>query len=232
MGQADSFRVPFVLTYYAPTNQAHRPLIREAFYDANENHKIIDYCCGAGGKSLALSALLNNRGNILAHDISSKRLEAIKPRMARLGVKNIELTDIVADSDKDFDRFIIDAPCSGSGTWRRSPDAKFRLTPKYLEKLIRTQSEILEYAAPKVKEGGRIVYITCSVFQKENDDVICAFLQNHSDFRVLNIVELWEKILKIPYPVKNENMLKFSPMSTNTDGFFVCVLEKQKNNNL
>ena len=200
--------------------------------DANENHKIIDYCCGAGGKSLALSALLNNRGNILAHDISSKRLEAIKPRMSRLGVKNIELTDIVADSDKDFDRFIIDAPCSGSGTWRRSPDAKFRLTPKYLEKLIRTQSEILEYAAPKVKEGGRIVYITCSVFQKENDDVICAFLQNHSDFRVLNIVELWEKILKIPYPVKNENMLKFSPMSTNTDGFFVCVLEKQKNNNL
>ena len=200
--------------------------------DVSEEHKIIDYCCGAGGKSLALSALLKNKGNILAYDISAKRLEAIKPRIARLNVNNIELTDIVADSDKDFDRFIIDAPCSGTGTWRRSPDAKFRLTPKYLEKLVHTQSEILNYAAPKVKVGGRIIYITCSILQKENEGVINLFLQKNPDFSLMNIAEIWKRILKIPCPAKSENMLGFSPMYTNTDGFFICVLEKQKSNSL
>ena len=110
--------------------------------DAQPKHKIIDYCCGAGGKSLAISNILNNQGKILAHDINSQRLEAIKPRMHRLGVNNIELTDIIATSDTDFDRFIIDAPCSGSGTWRRAPDAKFRLTSSILKKLNQTQSEV------------------------------------------------------------------------------------------
>ena len=194
--------------------------------DVTATHKIIDYCCGAGGKSLAISNILNNQGKILAHDINPQRLEAIKPRISRLGVKNIELTDIIATSDTDFDRFIIDAPCSGSGTWRRAPDAKFRLTPSMLKKLNQTQSELLELAAPKTKIGGRIIYITCSVLQAENEDRINDFLQKHSEFSLLNISQLWNQKISTPYPHSNSYMLRMSPLSTNTDGFFISILQK------
>lgn len=195
--------------------------------DAKPEHKIIDYCCGAGGKSLAVSNILGNKGNILAYDIDAKRLEAIKPRMARLKVKNIDLTDIIADSDKNYDRFILDAPCSGSGTWRRSPDAKFRLTENYVRKLNQIQAELLETAAAKTKTGGRIIYITCSVLRDENEDIIEAFLNTHSEFAPLNIRLLWEQKLAAPYPCASEIYLRMSPLTTGTDGFFVCILEKQ-----
>lgn len=194
--------------------------------DVRPEHKIIDYCCGAGGKSLAMAYILKNRGKILAHDISAKRLEAIKPRMERLGVKNIELTDILAANDSDFDRFVIDAPCSGSGTWRRSPDAKFRLTPQMLAGIVKTQKEILETAYGRTRIGGRIIYITCSILREENEDNIAAFLKAHSDVRVLNARELWEKLLDSPYPGTNDKYLRLSPLTSGTDGFFVAVLEK------
>ncbi len=195
--------------------------------DVKPEHKIIDYCCGAGGKSLAMSHILQNQGNILAYDIDAKRLEAIKPRMARLKVKNIELTDIIADSDKNFDRFILDAPCSGSGTWRRAPDAKFRLTEKRLQNLSQTQRELLGIAAKKVRAGGRIVYITCSVLQDENEKIIEGFLQENPEFGLLNIRLLWEQKLSASYPCSSEIYLRLSPLTTGTDGFFVCVLEKR-----
>ncbi len=195
--------------------------------DVKPEHKIIDYCCGAGGKSLAMSHVLQNQGNILAYDIDAKRLDAIKPRMARLKVKNIELTDIIADSDKNFDRFILDAPCSGSGTWRRAPDAKFRLTEKRLQSLNQTQRELLDIAAKKIKIGGRIVYITCSVLRDENEDIIESFLQDNHEFTPLNIRLLWEQKLSAPYPCVSEIYLRLSPLTTGTDGFFVCVLEKR-----
>ncbi|MBE6452003.1 MAG: RsmB/NOP family class I SAM-dependent RNA methyltransferase [Alphaproteobacteria bacterium] len=194
--------------------------------DTQPEHKIIDYCCGAGGKSLAISNILNNQGKILAHDINSKRLEAIKPRISRLGVKNIELTDIIAGNDTDFDRFIIDAPCSGTGTWRRSPDAKFRITPQILKRLNQTQSELLDIASSKTKIGGRIIYITCSVLQIENEDRINEFLQNHSEFSLLDISQLWKQKISAPYPHSNPYMLRMSPLTTNTDGFFVAILQK------
>ncbi len=194
--------------------------------DVKPEHKIIDYCCGAGGKSLALSDILQNNGKIIAHDISTQRLEAIKPRMARLGIKNIELTDIIAGSDKEFDRFIIDAPCSGTGTWRRSPDAKFRLTPEMLKYLNKTQMEILEIAAPKVKSGGRIIYITCSVLKSENEDIITRFTQAHPEFSLIDISQIWSRYIDTPYPHHNLQMLRMSPLTTNTDGFFICILQK------
>ncbi len=194
--------------------------------DVKKEHKIIDYCCGAGGKSLAMSDVLQNQGNILAYDIDAKRLEAIKPRMSRLKVKNIELTDIIADSDKNFDRFILDVPCSGSGTWRRSPDAKFRLTEKKLATLNVTQAELLDIAATKTKVGGRIVYITCSILRDENEDVIEAFLQKYNNFAPINIRLLWEQKLDAIYPCVSEIYLRMSPQVTRTDGFFVCILEK------
>ena len=168
--------------------------------DAKPEHKIIDYCCGAGGKSLALSNILKDNGHILAYDIEAKRLEAIKPRMARLNVHDIELTEIIADSDKDFDRFILDAPCSGTGTWRRAP--------------------------VKTKIGGRIIYITCSVLPDENEKQIEQFLAAHNEFKPVNMRELWEGKIAVPYPHDDERWLRLSPYTTNTDGFFICVLKK------
>jgi 16S rRNA (cytosine967-C5)-methyltransferase len=162
----------------------------------------------------------------LAYDIDAKRLEAIKPRMSRLKVKNIELTDIIADSDKNFDRFILDVPCSGSGTWRRSPDAKFRLTEKRLANLNTTQLELLDIAAAKTKVIGRIVYITCSVLRDENEDVIETFLQKHNNFALVNLKLLWEQNFDVSYPCISEVYLRMSPQTTGTDGFFVSVLER------
>ncbi len=210
--------------WFEPQDEASQ--IAALLCDVRPEHKIIDYCCGAGGKSLALADLLHNQGHILAHDISAKRLENIKPRITRLGVKNIELSDIVATTDRDFDRFIIDAPCSGTGTWRRSPDAKFRLTAQKLFGLNQIQAELLSIAAAKTKIGGRIIYITCSVLPDENEDIINAFLRAHQEFAPLDISKLWEQKINAPYPHGNQQMLRMSPLTTNTDGFFITILEK------
>ena len=200
--------------------------IASLLIDAKPEHKIIDYCCGAGGKSLSLSNELKNQGEILAYDIDPKRLENIKPRMKRLNVKNISLTDIIADSDKDYDRFILDAPCSGTGTWRRSPDAKFRLTKEKLYGLTKIQIDLLNIASQKTAKGGRIVYITCSILRDENEDIIENFLSQNENFAPINLKELWAKKIDAPYPCTNEIFLRMSPLTTSTDGFFVCVLER------
>ncbi len=195
--------------------------------DVNAQQKIMDYCCGAGGKALAMSDVMQNEGKILAHDVDAKRLDAIKPRMERLKVKNIELVDFVADSDKDFDRFVLDAPCSGSGTWRRAPDSKFRLTEEKLFGLTKIQAELLDVAAAKTKIGGRIVYITCSVLEEENEAQIAKFLERHSEFETIDLQMLWEDRIASPYPCKSTKWLKMSPIATGTDGFFVCVMKRK-----
>ncbi len=195
--------------------------------DVNAQQKIMDYCCGAGGKALAMSDVMQNEGKILAHDVDAKRLDAIKPRMERLKVKNIELVDFVADSDKDFDRFVLDAPCSGSGTWRRAPDNKFRLTEEKLFGLTKIQEELLDVAAAKTKVGGRIVYITCSVLEEENEAQIAKFLERHSEFETIDLQMLWEDKITAPYPCKSVKWLKMSPVATGTDGFFVCVMKRK-----
>ncbi len=192
--------------------------------DVRPEHKVIDYCCGAGGKTLTISFLMQGQGNIHIHDISKKRLEAIKERAERLNVKNIETVSEL--KDKDYDRFIVDAPCSGTGTWRRSPDAKFRLTPEQLGELNKVQAEILETAYEHTQTGGRIVYITCSVLPDENEEVIEAFKSRHADVKHLNLKQLWQSKLDAPYPCMNENYLRFSPLTTGTDGFFFTVLVK------
>ncbi len=195
--------------------------------DVRPGHKIMDYCCGAGGKSLTLAHLLQNRGHILAHDVNSRRLEAIKPRLARLGVKNIELTEIVADNDRDFDRFVIDAPCSGTGTWRRAPDGKYRLSPGLLKGLVKTQAELLEIGAAKTRKGGRLIYITCSVLPEEDELAIEAFLTRHKDFVPADIAGLWRRLTGCSYPGISGRYCRLSPLTTGTDGFFVAVLEKK-----
>jgi 16S rRNA (cytosine967-C5)-methyltransferase len=189
------------------------------------HHKIIDYCAGAGGKSLAIASEIKNEGLIYAHDINIERLSRIKKRAERLDITNIKTITNV--SDDDYTRFIIDAPCSGSGTWRRSPDAKFRLTPEKLTNICNIQREILEFGAKHTKTGGRLIYITCSVFKEENEDQIESFLASHPEFCALNHKDLWNECLDINlYPFVSEKYLQFSPLNTKTDGFFFCAMKK------
>lgn len=195
--------------------------------DVRPEHKIVDYCCGAGGKSLAMAYLLQNKGHIFAHDIEKRRLMALKPRMERLNVKNIELIDFLATSDKDFDRFIVDAPCSGTGTWRRSPDAKYRLNQNMLTKLTAIQVDILRTAYEKTKIGGRIIYITCSVLAEENEHIVEPFVQAHPDMHFINLRALWEQKVEAPYPHHVDKYLRMSPVTTGSDGFFIAIMEKR-----
>lgn len=194
--------------------------------DVRKEHKIIDYCCGAGGKSLLLGMLLKNEGEILAHDKNVKRMDGLKARAERLGIKNIKTIENLKAGDK-FDRFVVDAPCSGSGTWRRSPDAKYRLTPKQLKSIERAQAEILENAYAHLSDNGRIIYMTCSVLPEENEAQIETFLQNHPDMTTMNMQNLWERKLELPYPFTETRFLKCSPLISHTDGFFVCVLQRR-----
>ena len=189
------------------------------------HHKTIDYCAGAGGKSLAIGAILKNEGLILAHDISTERLSRIKKRAERLDIINIKTIKEVCDCD--FDRFIIDAPCSGSGTWRRSPDAKYRLTEEKLNTISKTQREILEFGAKHTKVGGRLIYITCSVFKEENEEQVDNFIKSHPEFCVVNHEELWKNVLDLSiYPFNTDKYLNFSPLKTKSDGFFFCMMKK------
>lgn len=194
--------------------------------DVKPQHKIIDYCCGGGGKSLFLGAILKNCGKIFAHDKNPQRMSGLEERSKRLKITNIAKINSLKENDA-FDRFIIDAPCSGSGTWRRSPDAKYRLTPKQLEGIKQAQTEILDIAAAHIAENGRIIYMTCSVLPEENEEQIKTFLQKYPHFECVNMRSLWEKLLEQPYPLTEENWLKCSPLTTGTDGFFVCVLTKK-----
>ena len=192
--------------------------------DAQPQQKIVDYCCGAGGKSLTMSFLMKNKGKIQVHDINWGRVIALKERARRLNVTNLEILKSLKDTD--YDRFVIDVPCSGTGTWRRSPDAKYRLTEEKLMELNKTQKKLLEIAYKHTKVGGRIVYITCSILEDENENIIKYFLQKHANVRPINMHHLWEEKMACRYPGQNDFWLKLNPLTTQTDGFFVCVLEK------
>lgn len=192
---------------------------------AKPHHKIIDYCAGAGGKSLAIGAEMHNDGIVWAHDISQERLSRIKKRAERLDILNIKILQKV--TDENYDRFILDAPCSGSGTWRRSPDAKYRLSKQKLEEICQTQAELLEFGAAHTNLNGRLIYMTCSVFQEENEQQITNFLKNHPEFEAVDHEQLWHDVLDLPvFPFDNKNWLKFSPLNTKTDGFFFAALKK------
>lgn len=193
--------------------------------DVTPELKTIDYCCGAGGKSLAIAALLRGKGRIAAHDIDPARLEQLYPRMKRLGISNITPLK-TTEVGEGYQRFIVDAPCSGSGTWRRSPDAKYRLTPQRLEELCRIQAEILETAYPKVAAGGRLIYITCSILPDENELNIQSFCRKHPDMRLLDIAKIWEQKIGCAYPGNDRKMLRLNPLVAGTDGFFAAVLQK------
>ncbi len=193
--------------------------------NVKKNEKIVDYCAGAGGKSLALGAILQNEGVVVAHDADMKRTEVLSERANRLKIKNIRLQSQI--TDKDYDCFVADCPCSGSGTWRRAPDAKFRLTPKRLNELTQIQFEILETAYKHTKKGGRIIYMTCSILKDENESIVTSFARVHPDICFNDHEKLWNDLIGGRFLFYDKRWLNFSPLLTQTDGFFFCSMIKK-----
>jgi 16S rRNA (cytosine967-C5)-methyltransferase len=205
--------------------------------DARPGMRIVDFCAGAGGKTLAMSAAMQNKGRIVACDVLQGRVERAAVRLQRAGAHNVERRGL--DSERDpwvkrhpggFDRVLVDAPCSGMGTWRRNPDAKWKLTPDYLGELLDLQKRILDSAARLVKPGGRLIYATCSLLPEENEAQVEAFVAAHGDFTIKPIGEVWTEVMA-PHPnvapcPSPGNYLRLTPAQHGTDGFFVAVLER------
>jgi 16S rRNA (cytosine967-C5)-methyltransferase len=202
--------------------------------DAKRGEMVVDFCAGAGGKTLALGATMRSTGRLYAFDTSGHRLDALKPRLARSGLSNVHPVAIAHERDDrikrlagKIDRVLVDAPCSGLGTLRRNPDLKWRMNPKAIEELVVKQTAILQSASRLVKPGGRLVYATCSVLGEENESIAAAFGTANGGFKVVEVspvlaglgVENAAGLCRGPY-------LRLWPYLHQTDGFFAAVWEK------
>lgn len=189
-----------------------------------------DYCAGAGGKSLAMAAMMQNKGRLIASDALAWRLNKAPQRFRRAGIHNIECRALEGDNLKwvkrqygKSDRVLVDAPCSGSGTWRRNPELKWRMTDKDIAEICVKQAEILDKASNLVKPGGRLIYATCSLYAQENQEQITSFLERHPNFTVIPVeLEIEEKVNLTP-----EGYLQLTPFQHGMDGFFACVMERK-----
>ncbi len=182
------------------------------FLDVKPGQKVVDTCAGAGGKTLHLASLMENKGQIIAMDIYAHKLAELKKRAKRDGAHNIESrvidgTKAIKKLKGKADRVLIDAPCSGIGVLKRNPDSKWKLNGEFLDRIRKTQAEILDNYASMVKAGGKMVYATCSILPSENEKQVEAFLENHSEFKL----------------VKDK---KVSPAASGFDGFYMALLEK------
>ncbi len=182
---------------------------------------IIDYCAGAGGKSLALAAGLDDHARIIAHDADEDRLAAIIPRAERAGVNSIELWEKEAERLPEADLVLLDVPCSGTGTLRRHPDLAWRLTPEKIAYYQQLQRQIMAEAAPKVKRKGYLAYVTCSLLEDENNQNVSDFLASHGDFKVASMPQMWNK-----EDAKHVQALQFLPHIHESDGFFMVLLQR------
>jgi len=194
---------------------------------------VVDFCAGAGGKTLALGALMRSSGRLYALDVAAGRLAKLKPRMARSGLSNVHPIRIESENDIKVkrmagkaDRVLVDAPCSGLGTVRRNPDLKWRHDPSDIAELAVKQGAILAAAARLVKPGGRLVYATCSLLREENRDVVDAFLSTNPEFAEIDAVEVLAK-RGIAITSNAAPALELLPQVHGTDGFFACVLERR-----
>ncbi|MBQ4472520.1 MAG: RsmB/NOP family class I SAM-dependent RNA methyltransferase [Alphaproteobacteria bacterium] len=170
------------------------------------NENVLDYCAGAGGKSLCFAQMMHNKGKIVAHDISAISLKELEKRAKRA---NTTIINTTLHPTGLFDHVVVDAPCSGSGTWRRNPDGRLKLTQKQLKDVIKKQSDILNRAKQFVKAGGKLHYMTCSLIADENINQIRAFLRKNANFRLCHHQQ-------------------WTPATTNTDGFFLATIQKTK----
>jgi len=189
--------------------------------------RVLDLAAGAGGKSLALAALMENKGEIVACDSDAKRLAQLSPRARRAGAKIIR-SRVLGDEKPQgtFDIVLVDAPCSGSGTWRRSPEMKWRLSEERLKAFASLQSHLLERASSYVRKGGRLVYATCSILPKENSDRVAAFLSRIKGFETEELSALWARRVGTAAPPGLGQFFVGTPATTGTDGFFACALTR------
>jgi 16S rRNA (cytosine967-C5)-methyltransferase len=201
--------------------------------DARPGLRVVDFCAGAGGKTLALAAAMGNRGHLVACDVSATRLERATQRLRRAGASIVQRVPLAGARDKwvkrhaqSFDRVFVDAPCTGTGTWRRNPDAKWRLRPEDLVELAALQADILDSAQRLVKPGGRLIYVTCSLLGEENEAQIERFLAGHGDFTLLPVADVWRETIGGEPPAPG-TMLRLTPARHGTDGFFVAVVQRK-----
>ena len=203
--------------------------------DPKRGEMVVDFCAGAGGKTLALGAAMRNTGRLYAFDTSGHRLAALKPRLARSGLSNVYPAQIAHERDErikrlagKIDRVLVDAPCSGLGTLRRNPDLKWRQSPESIEELRVKQAAILASAARLVKPGGRLVYATCSVLEQENESIVTEFTAAQGKaFKVLPAAELLEKAhVSGAEGLVRGDFLRLWPHRHGTDGFFAAVWER------
>ncbi len=204
---------------------------------AKAGEHVLDLCAGAGGKTLALAALMENKGQIFAYDGDVRRLAPIFDRLKRSQARNVQVrspkgkTDVLADLKARMDIVLVDAPCTGTGVWRRHPDAKWRMRPGALEIRVRQQAELIDQAAAFVKPGGRIVYVTCSLLPAENSAQVEGFLSRHDGWQATPGKDICQTlgergtILQKAAKLMPEGIL-LTPKRTNTDGFFISVLRK------
>lgn len=206
---------------------------------AAPGEQVLDYCAGGGGKTIAMAAMMENKGQIFSHDIDGRRLSALIPRIERAGIRNVQLRHpkenaSLDDLEAKMDLVMIDAPCTGVGTWRRKPDAKWRVQPNALEKRIGDQAMILRQACNYVRPGGRLVYVTCSFLMEENEDQFAAFLADRRDFKAEDAAEaaiksgqLTEKgatlLCKCRRP---DGSVRLTPRTAGTDGFYMAVMRR------
>ncbi len=200
---------------------------------ARPGEQVLDFCAGAGGKTLALAARMENRGQIYAYDSDRSRLAPIFDRLKRAGARNVQVRPpapgVLDDLAGHMDRVLVDAPCTGTGIWRRRPDAKWRVTEEALAKRTAEQDIVLNEAARFVRPGGVLAYATCSLLPAENGGRIAAFRAAHADFELLSMTEAWRDALPQTMPPAAaiaEDTLLLSPRRTGTDGFFLALMRR------
>jgi 16S rRNA (cytosine967-C5)-methyltransferase len=196
--------------------------------DARPGERVVDFCAGAGGKTLAIAAQMANKGHVMACDVLASRLKRSTERFRRAGLHNIETKPLASERDRwvkrhkrSFDRVLVDAPCSGTGTWRRNPDARWRTLGPGLDNLLPLQAGILASAARLVKPGGRLVYATCSMLPQENEEQVATFLEAHPAFRVVALRDAAPQLTDSAHP----DYLSLTPARHDTDGFFAAVMQ-------
>ena len=198
-----------------------------------EGDQVLDYCAGGGGKTLAMSAAMHNKGQVHAYDSDRRRLAPIIERLKRAGTRNVQVHDernALLTLRGKFDKVLVDAPCTGTGTWRRRPDTKWRLTQKNLDERTSQQQEALAQAGEFVRPGGSLFYVTCSVLPEENEVQVNRFAGQNPDFHVAETLSSWEKLFgkDMPRPRSSDGKtITLTPASTDTDGFFFCRLQRK-----
>lgn len=221
-------RLPMLKTGEAEIQDEGSQLVA-LLVDAQPGERVVDFCAGAGGKTLAIATQMQNRGVVIACDVSEGRLKRGAERFRSAGLHNIQTRLLTSERDKwvkrhkgGFDRVLVDAPCSGTGAWRRNPDARWRAEDVGLEGLLTLQAGILDSAARLVRPGGRLVYATCSLLTEENEAQVEAFLAGHPEFAAVPLLEVAPQLRDSAHP----DHLSLTPARHDTDGFFAAVLQR------